>query len=475
MAPPPATYTATNDLNILKNIFVPQYKLSNGYYHASVNSQLPGNVTVGDTTTNFAITLNGARVTTLSDVQLWAHWYASENLNMNSNLIYNASSLKFLGGSLTSPYTIDATRGTINVSQYWLKGVALTLSGGLPAWSAYSAISNVNMNTRSISAVGFISLSSGGTLLSPASNALAFSNAFGEKVRITASGSLSIGTTVGISGYSLNVSGGSMFLSNIVVAADTASNTSNAFFVNISTGAGVDFDARIGARGGNTNLIFCTGNANTNKAQINVGGDFTLLIGRFITADATLCSYIGGVSLRSNVVTCSAVKTTTSTLSSFIGGVQLQSNVITCSALTTTNSTLSSFIGGVQLLSNVVTCSALTTTNSTLSSFIGGVQLQDFYVTSRLNISLISSSTLTLTAASQSTTFLLTVSTTSLVLPGANASQGMYWTVKNVSSGSMSITPTVGTILNMTSPFTMLSNALLSIVYTGTPSNYYAL
>jgi len=424
VAPPPATYTATNDLNILKNIFVPQYKLSNGYYHASVNSQLPGNVTVGDTTTNFAITLNGARVTTLSDVQLWAHWYASENLNMNSNLIYNASSLKFLGGSLTSPYTIDATTGTINVSQYWLKGVALTLSGGLPAWSAYSAISNVNMNTRSISAVGFISLSSGGTLLSPASNALAFSNAFGEKVRITASGCLSIGTTVGISGYSLNVSGGSMFLSNIVVAKDPVNSEGNAFFVTISTGSGQDSNVLMGARGATTNLIFCTGNAApTAAAQISGGGEFTLLRGRFITTDTTL----------------------------------------------------SHSIGGVKLQSNVVTCSALTTTTSTLSSFIGGVTFQNSYVTSRLNISLISGSTLTLTAPTQATTFLLTVSTTSLVLPGANASMGMYWTVKNVSSGSMSITPTVGTILNMTSPFTMISNALLTFVYTGTPSNYYAL
>ena len=300
VAPPPATYTATNDLNILKNIFVPQYKLSNGYYHASVNSQLPGNVTVGDTTTNYAITLNGARVTTLSDVQLWAHWYASENLNMNSNLIYNASSLKFLGGSLTSPYTIDATTGTINVSQYWLKGVALTLSGGLPAWSAYPAISNVNMNTKSISGVGFISLSSGGTLLSPASNAIAFSNAFGEKVRITASGSLSIGTTVGISGYSLNVSGASMFLSNIVVAKDPVNSEGNAFFVNISTGANQDFDARIGAIGGNTNLFLCTGNVFPNKAKIDVGGDFTLIKGRFITTDVTLSSFIGGVTLQNS-------------------------------------------------------------------------------------------------------------------------------------------------------------------------------
>jgi len=181
----------------------------------------------------------------------------------------------------------------------------------------------------------------------------------------------------------------------------------------------------MGARGGATNLIFCTGNAApTDAAQISVGGDFTLLRGRFIT--------------------------------------------------TVTN--LSHSIGGVQLQSNVVTCCALITTTSTLSSFIGGVQLQDFYVTSRLNISLISSSNLTLTAAKQSTTFILTTNTSELVLPGANASMGMYWTIKNVSSGSMNITPAGGSILNMPSPsFVMNSNVLLSIVYTGTPSNYYAL
>jgi hypothetical protein len=214
-----------------------------------------------------------------------------------------------------------------------------------------------------------------------------------------------------------------MFLSNIVVAANPVNNGSNAFFVNISTGAGQDFDARIGARGANTNLFLCTGIANTNKARINVGGDFTLLEGAF----------------------------------------------------TTTKPEFASSIGGVQLQSNVVTCSALTTTTSTLSSFIGGVTFQNSYVTSRLNISLISSSNLTLTAPTQSTTFLLTTDTSDLVLPGANASMGMYWTVKNVSSGSMSITPSVGSILNMPTPFTMISNALLTIVYSGTPSNYYAL
>ena len=399
VAPPPATYTATNDLNILKNIFVPQYKLSNGYYHASVNSQLPGNVTVGDTTTNFAITLNGNRVTTLSDVQTWALWRASENLNMNSNLVYNASSLKFLGGSVGSPYTIDATTGTINVSQYWLKGTALTLSGGLPAWSTYPATVNVNMNGKTISGVGYISLSSGGTLLSPASNAIAFSNAYGEQLRITASGSLSIGTTVGFSGYSLNVSGGSLLQTPVRVINASAHIDSNSFFVETAPSAGGAYDVRMGTKGGNTNLFLCTGNTlDPNMVKVDVAGNFTLLKGRFITTDTTL------------------------------------------------------------------------------SSSIGGVALQNSYVTSRLNISLISGSPLTLTAATQSTTFILTGNTSSIVLPGINASQGMYWTIKNVSSGSMNITPTGGSIPNMPSPsFVMSSNVLLTIVYSGADSNYYAL
>jgi len=81
-----------------------------------------------------------------------------------------------------------------------------------------------------------------------------------------------------------------------------------------------------------------------------------------------------------------------------------------------------------------------------------------------------------LASATQATTFLLTGNTTNLVLPGANASQGVYWAIKNVSSGSMNITPAGGSILNMPSPsFVMSSNVLLTIVYSGANSNYYAL
>ena len=151
VAPPPAIYTSTNDLNIVKNIFVPQYRFNGTYFEASVNTQLPGNVAVGSNGSTYAMTLNGYAVMTLSDLQDWAHWYASSNLNMNSNAITTISRVTFLGSNPAARYTIDATSGTINVSQYWLKNVALTLSGGLPAWSYYPAVANVNITGKTIS------------------------------------------------------------------------------------------------------------------------------------------------------------------------------------------------------------------------------------------------------------------------------------------------------------------------------------
>jgi hypothetical protein len=261
------------------------------------------------------------------------------------------------------------------------------------------------MNAKSITGVGSISLSSGGTLLSPASNAIAFSNAFGEKIRITASGSLSIGRTDGFSGYSLNVSGGSILQTPLLVVNEVrpTQQTYNSFFVQTVPSFSTYYDVRMGALGPNTDLLLCTGNptsgsfGNNDCVKIGVNGNLTLLR----------------------------------------------------------------------------TSAGITTSDATALNTIGGVKLQDFYVTSRLNISLISGSPLTLNAARQSTTFLLTTNTPSIILPGANASQGMYWTIKNISSGSMTITPTGGSIVNLPSPFTMLANALLTIVYGN--SNYYAL
>lgn len=233
VAPPPATYTATNDLNALKNIFVPQYQFSNGYYHAIVNTQLPGNVAVGNSTTGFLLTVNGAPTMTLSDLQNWSYYVATSNLVMNSNSITTVSKLTFVGGNTTNAFTIDAPNGLLNVSAYYLRGNFINLSGGVPAWARYPASANVNMVGYSISAAAFVSLSLGGTITNPASNVIGFSNAaFGETMRITQSGQLSVGTSAQFPGFSLVVNGSSQFKSSIIMTTSGYTSSSNSFFVN---------------------------------------------------------------------------------------------------------------------------------------------------------------------------------------------------------------------------------------------------
>ena len=296
MAPPPATYTATNDLNALKNIFVPQYQFSNGYYHAIVNTQLPGNVAVGNTTTGFLLTVNGAPTMTLSDLQNWSYYRATSNLVMNSNSITTVSKLTFVGGNTTNAFTIDAPNGFINVSAYYLRGNFINLSGGLTAWASYPASTNVNMVGYSISGVAFMSMSLGGTITNPASNVIGFSNpAFGETMRITQSGQLSVGTSAQFPGFSLVVNGSSQFKSSIIMTTSAYTSGSNSFFVNAVPTTVGNADIQIGALGGNTNMYFCTGGVLTQRLKLDSNGNFAVMTGTLTTTDTTKPHSIGGI------------------------------------------------------------------------------------------------------------------------------------------------------------------------------------
>jgi hypothetical protein len=309
VAPPPATYTATNDLNALKNIFVPQYQFSNGYYHAIVNTQLPGNVAVGNTTTGFLLTVNGAPTMTLSDLQNWSYYVATSNLVMNSNSITTLSKLTFVGGNTTNAFAIDAPRGFINVSAYYLRGNFINLSGGLTAWANYPASANVNMVGYSISAAAFVSLSLGGRITNPASNVIGFSNAaFGETMRITQSGQLSVGTTAQFPGFSLVVNGSSQFKSTIVMTTSGYTSSSNSFFVNtVPTSAGVE-DVQLGSLGGSTNLVFCAGGTLTQRLKLESNGNFTVMTGRLTTTDPTLPHSVGGITFQNQNISASSLR-----------------------------------------------------------------------------------------------------------------------------------------------------------------------
>lgn len=399
VAPPPATYTATNDLNIIKNIFVPQYQFINGYFRASVNTQLPGNVTVGTSNTNFSMTLNGNSVMTLSDVQLWSQWDAVCNVNMCNNSIVNTG--KVLFGNAPSTYTINAPLGTLNVSQYFLTGTALTLSGGLPAWASYPASANVLMQGVSLSGAGLISLSAGGTITNAGSNVITFSNpAFGETMRIDQSGHVSVGTTTPTT-YAMDVSGGAVISAPFVVCVNDLHTDSNAFLINTIPNASTNVDIQIGSVGPNTNLFLCTNSQQ--QVEITNAGKFTVLQ------------------------------------------------------------------------------SGISTSLAAVQSVISGVGLYNGNITSQLNISVTANTTLTLIAGNQSTTYLLTNTAgfNGITLPGSTVPAGTYWTIKNASTSPLAnaVTITNGSIVNIASPTSLVlgANALTTIVYSGTSSNYYAL
>jgi hypothetical protein len=308
VAPPPATYTATNDLNALKNIFVPQYQFSNGYYHAIVNTQLPGNVAVGTAGTSFLLTVNGAPTMTLSDLQNWSYYRATSNLVMNSNSITTVSKLTFVGGNTTNAFTIDAPNGFINVSAYYLRGNFINLSGGLTAWASYPASTNVNMSGYSIASAASVSLSSGGSITNPASNVVGFSNAaFGETMRITQSGQLSVGTSAQFPGFSLVVNGSSQFKSSIVMTTSAYTSSSNSFFVNAIPSTVGNADIQVGALGGNTNMYFCTGGVVNQRLKLDSNGNFTVMTGTLTTTDSTKPHSVGGIIFQNQDISASSL------------------------------------------------------------------------------------------------------------------------------------------------------------------------
>lgn len=278
------TIYSTNDTNLLKNIFQPSYVFSNGYFQASVNTALPGNVAVGSAGTNYQMTLNSFLVLTLSDLQGWATWQASTNVNMNNNSLLNVKTIGF--GTAVPRYTVDATagscNGTLNACNYYSNGVLTNLSGGIPAWARYVANASVGLGGYGISNAGALQFSNGSVTFNPvATNILVLSNQIaGETVRFNQSGWMGIGLNGSNPSYAAHIAGPVGAQSSLYVSAPgvAAPATSNTFAVTLSsTGAG--YNARVGSVGANTRLRLTTGAGPIDQVDLDTAGNMTLING----------------------------------------------------------------------------------------------------------------------------------------------------------------------------------------------------
>ena len=105
-----SVYSSTEQINLLKNIFTPEFQFgAGGFFQPTVKTYLPGNVDIGDPTTNYTLKLNGNALATDLTVANWSLNPAVSTLSMASSSITDLSSIQLVGGN-----NLTRTFGTIN-------------------------------------------------------------------------------------------------------------------------------------------------------------------------------------------------------------------------------------------------------------------------------------------------------------------------------------------------------------------------
>jgi hypothetical protein len=105
-----SVYSSTEQINLLKNIFTPEFQFgAGGFFQPTVKTYLPGNVDIGDPTTDYTLKLNGNALATDLTVANWSLNPAVSTLSMASSSIADLSSIQLVGGN-----NLTRTFGTIN-------------------------------------------------------------------------------------------------------------------------------------------------------------------------------------------------------------------------------------------------------------------------------------------------------------------------------------------------------------------------
>lgn len=94
-----SVYSSTDQINLLKNIFTPQFQVGQGgYFYPTVHTYLPGDVEIGDPTTNYNLFLNGNALATDLKIAAWSGYPAISTLSMGANSITGVTNISFQSG-----------------------------------------------------------------------------------------------------------------------------------------------------------------------------------------------------------------------------------------------------------------------------------------------------------------------------------------------------------------------------------------
>jgi hypothetical protein len=130
-----SVYSSTDQINLLKNIFTPQFQVGQGgYFHPTVHTYLPGDVEIGDPTTNYNLFLNGNALATDLKIAAWSGYPAISTLSMGSNSITGVTTISFQsGGNFLSGISgrIASLQGVSSINGFNIcLGSAVTIGTG---------------------------------------------------------------------------------------------------------------------------------------------------------------------------------------------------------------------------------------------------------------------------------------------------------------------------------------------------------
>lgn len=109
MATVSGTYSSVYNQNIFRNIFQPAYTFVNGEFQSRIDTDLPGNVEIGNSNTNYTLFLNGEAVATALSVSSWSIYPATSAVNMTNYPITNVANIAVGKTSVSSNYVVDVS------------------------------------------------------------------------------------------------------------------------------------------------------------------------------------------------------------------------------------------------------------------------------------------------------------------------------------------------------------------------------
>ena len=453
-----SVYSSTDQINLLKNIFTPQFQVGQGgYFYPTVHTYLPGDVEIGDPTTNYNLFLNGNALATDLKIAAWSGYPAISTLSMGGNSITGVASISFQsGGNFLTGISgqIASLQGVSSINGFNIcLGSAVTIGTDKVFLGASAGFFSGMLNDQVC-----IGCNAGASNIS-ANNLVAIGQGAGSNITSTQSGIVAIGNR---SAWNLSGNGQGVFigyyagdkssaLSTVALGNYTASNNTGSNVVALGNQAALNNTSSdvvaIGTQAAQNNSGSYVVAAGYQAGQCNTGSSVVALGFRagFNNSGGNNCVFLGSNS------------------DTFVNSANTSNN--TFYVYSTTQNT--PFLQG-DMSANTLGIGVAPTPGFALT-VQGSVQ-------NRLNLST-ATGTLNLTSVNAATRFF--VSGTVTISFATGLASGTHWIVTNTSTSAVVANLCGGTVQNSISSVTLPATLSgvgrgVTFAYTGSGTSFYS-